>query len=153
MTETLKVRFERGTQIFDKKRAAMISVAKGEEVELDIEDQENRLSVWEIICSDRVVITDGRIPASAQYLVLHTENYVRGDGTRVTLFPGKEITLGREVAARFLVSGHIRPVDQNTWRPSDLIRPRGAINTEAKKMYDEEPAHENFALTGFKRER
>ena len=152
MTETLKVRFQRGTQIFDKGRAVMVIVTKGQEIELDIEDQESRLMVWEIVCSGRVVVTDGRIPASAQYFILHTENYVCADGTRVTLFPGKEITLEREIAAKFLISAHVRAINPAAWIPSDLVRPRGATSAEVKRMYDPEPEPSNWIRKHIRKE-
>jgi len=150
----MKVKLLRGCWLKDEKRGCMFDVKKGQEIDLDISVEGTAQMIYGLLGNAQATVTDPEyVPLQARYSVRHAETYTRADGTLAVLFPGKELELPQEIASRFLVSGHVRPVDRDQWIPVDLIRPRTATG-EVKKMFDIELPPKNFATDGgFKRER
>jgi hypothetical protein len=121
----------------DKKTGNLKSLAKGDALEL----QSNELGIIDDLIMNLLITPDDTllVADSALYQVLHQFNIQFG-GESLRGNVGSQLMLKRDMAVYLMACGYIRPEDQEKWWPGK--RDHG-IETEAKRMYDEEEGQEN----------
>ncbi len=146
----MKVKAISNFRMNDSKRGTMVEKRKGEEFEMDeIKDAEQ---LYELIMAGRVTVTDKAfVPERAEYVGLHETIYTNEDGLPRRVSVNGKVKLPQAMAVRFMVSGHIKPADENQWTPRKLLVPTVA-GSPAKKMFDgpEPSPPENWVMKGRK---
>lgn len=131
----------------DKTRGVMVPRKKDEVFEMDeTEGGDKCLSagqaIYSLLRDLRVTVVDEKfIPKNWRYLVVHEITFSNEAGEARGASPGTEISLPQDLACRFLVSGHVKPVDPDGWTPARLLGP-AVKSTEVKVMFDQEPVKE-----------
>lgn len=112
----------------------------------EMSEEEEAEAIYGFLLDGLVVVQDEKfIPSDQRYFVNHGITIQTPDGLTKTHLPGKEISLLPEIACGFLVSGHIKPVDEKAWIPKRLVKPGVSSTAEPKRMFDEpEPKKETW---------
>lgn len=133
----------------DKKRGMMIERTIGEEFEMD--EREEGEVIYTLLRDLRMTIIDEKfVPVSWRYTVIHAISYINENGERRDGILGREITLPQDLAVKFLVSGHVRPIDESGWTPQKLLQPT-VKGTNPKKMFDDDQPKRNWIRDGRER--
>jgi len=121
----------------DTKRGVTVSRKVNEEFTID-EIEEGAL-IFEILLMARARVVDEKfIPPTARYGCKMGFSYTPEGGFLTHCGRGKEVTLSQEIAGPLLVSGHVVPVDEDSWTPKKLLGITAKEN-DPKKMFDDLP--------------
>jgi len=138
----MKVKALRAFWVEDKKRGAMVQKNIGDIFEMDADEEGE--TIYTLLGSGKITIIDEKfIPKKATYRAVHSFSYQTEEGFPRTAAAGKEVALFQELACSLLASGHIKRLDDSEWSPRKLLN-QSVKSKEAIKMFDDEPAPENW---------
>jgi hypothetical protein len=121
-------------------------LSPGQVIELDREKDGEQILV--LISGLRAVPMD-LIPEKGQYKAVKCFSRKGQDGRDEEVKPGQILTLDHIEATKLMTQCFLVPLDVNSWRPQDLISPRGPVSDKVKKMFDDvQPAKESWVQKG-----
>jgi hypothetical protein len=131
----MKLKTLRSFSHIDQKTGRLM--VRKKETEFIMDETAQGEEIFSLLGMGRVtIIDDSIVPKTGRYLCLYGFPYETAEAFLRSAQPGAEVSLPRETAVRLLVSGHIKPIDEDGWTPRKLLGPI-LKEDKIKKMFDD----------------